>query len=377
MSKGIAMRSTSGWSTPQIEAVFAKARQLCQDLDDPPELVPVLWATTLFTLIRGNLRECREQAEELMAHAQRSGITAYIMCAHHLCGVVREFLGEMVDSNLHLERCRALHVPSEHVAYVSMFGQDPGTIGRAMSARPLLILGYPDTALVRAKETLAVARAQGQPTMVAFALVVLQGTHLYRGEPDEAIVVGDEIAQLCRDYELPQEAEWSRAFQGYAWHLRGETEKGIEMMRHSLAAQKAISAGLVRSAFLALLAEALGSVGKFEEGFAAIEEGYAHARDTAEGGYVAALHRVRGELLLKTGKLDEAEASFRESLSYGAAQSAKFMELRSATSLARMLARSGRKEEAGSILKPVYDWFSEGHSTADLATARTLLSEIG
>jgi len=260
---------------------------------------------------------------------------------------------------------------------VTMFGQDPGTIGRAMSARPLLILGYPDRSLTRARETLSVARSQVQPTMIAFALVVLQGTYLYRGEAEEAIVVGDEISQLCRDYELPQEAEWSRAFQGFAYHLRGETEKGIKMMQHSLAAQKAISAGLVRSAFLALLAEALGSVGRFEDGFAAIEEGYAHARDTAEGGYVAALHRVRGELLLKTGKLDEAEASFREGLSYGAAQSAKFMELRSATSLARMLAATGRKEEALTVLKPVYDWFSEGHSTADLRSARALLSEIG
>lgn len=377
MTRGIAMRSTSGWSTPQIEVVFSKARQLCQDLEDPPELIPVLWATTLFSLIRGNLRECRERAEELMRQAERSGNQAYIMCAHHLSGVVREFLGEMVDSSWHLERCRELHIPSEHLAYLAMFGQDPGTIGRAMSARPLLILGYPDRALERAYETLRIARAQGQPTMVAFALVVLQGTHLYRGEAEQAASVGTEIEGLCREYELRQEAEWSRAFQGFAFHLLGRTEEGIRMLQQSLDTQKAISAGLVRSAFLALLAEAQGSLGRFDEAFRAVEEGYAHARDTGEGGYLAGLRRVKGELQVKLGRLPEAEASFREGLTYGASQQAKFMELRSATSLARLLARTNRKEEARAVLKPVYDWFSEGHNTADLMNARTLLSEIG
>lgn len=377
MSKGIALRSTSGWATPQIESVFAKARQLCQDLDDPPELIPVLWATTLFSLIRGNLIECRDRAEELMSQAERSGNPAYIMCAHHLSGVVREFLGDMVGANRHLERCRELHVPSKHVEYVAIFGQDPGTIGRAMSARPLLALGYVDSALTRAHETLSIARSQRIPPMVAFALLVLQGIHLYRGEAEPAIKVGDEIAALCRDYELPQETQWSLAFTGYALHLLGRTDEGIEVLQRSLDAQKAISAGLVRSAFLTFLADALRSAGRVDESFKALEEGFAHVRDTAEGGYTAGLHRVRGELLLMIGKPDEAEASLREALAYGTSQQGKFMELRAATSLARLLNSTGRKQEARAILTPVYDWFTEGHDTHDLVSARTLLSEIG
>ncbi len=377
MSKGIALRSTSGWATPQIEGVFSKARQLCQDLDDPPELIPVLWATTLFSLIRGNLIECRDRGEELMRQALRSGNPPYIMCAHHLSGVVREFLGDMVESNRHLERCRELHVPSKHVEYVAMFGQDPGTIGRAMSARPLLALGYPDSSLARARETLSVARSQQLPTMVAFALVVLQGIHMYRGEGEEAVAIGDEIAAICRDYELPQEAEWSLAFTGYALHLLGRTDEGIDVLQRSLDAQKAISAGLVRSAFLSLLADALCAAGRFDDGFKAIEEGYAHVRDTAEGGYTAGLHRVRGELLLKVGEQDKAEASMREAMAYAVGQQAKFMELRATTSLADLLRHTNRKNEAQAILAPVYGWFTEGHSTADLIIARTLLSEIG
>ena len=134
MMKGVALRSKTGWATPEIERVFTRARQLCQDLNDPPQLIPVLWATTLFLLIRGNLRECRDRAGDLMAQAERSGEQAYLMAAHHVAGVVREFMGDFVEASRHLERCRELHLPSEYKAYTVMYGQDPGMTARAMSS---------------------------------------------------------------------------------------------------------------------------------------------------------------------------------------------------------------------------------------------------
>jgi tetratricopeptide (TPR) repeat protein len=377
MMRGIALRSTTGWATPEIEQTFTRARQLAQNLENPPELIPVIWATTLFKLIRGNLVECRDNADDLMQQGERSGNEIYIMAAHHVAGVVREFTGEMVESSRLLERCRELHRPEEHKTYMAMFGQDPGTTARAMSSRPLWALGYPDRALSRAAETLSIARAQAHPTGVAFALVVIQGIHLYRGEAAEALAVGDEILALCREFELPQEAEWSRSFQGYALHLQGRTLEGIEVLKDALAKQKAISAGLVRSAFLALLADCLRSVGRFEEGMQALDEGFAHAEQTAEGGYVAELHRMRGELLLMQGDSAGAETSLREALSYAGRQQAKSFELRAATALARMMNSTGRQQEARAVLAPIYDWFTEGHNTADLVGARTLLSEIG
>jgi predicted ATPase len=377
MMKGVALRSTSGWATPQIEQVFARARQLVQNLDDPPELIPVLWATTLFHLIRGNLRECRDRSDDLMRQAERSGNQAYIMSAHHIAGVVREFIGDMVESSRLLERCRELHLPSEHLAYVAMFGQDPGTTARAMSSRPLWALGYPDRALERAKETLGIVRAQGHPTMISFALVVIQGIHLYRGEAADALAVGDEIMALCREFELPQEAVWSRGFQGYALHLLGRTSEGIDVLKSSLAEQKAISAGLVRSAFLALLADALRHAGRVDEGLEAVDEGFAHANETHEGGYLAELHRVRGELLLLKDDATMSEACLRVALLHAEEQQAKSFALRSATALSRLLLSAGQRHEARAILSPIYDWFTEGHNTADLVGARTLLKEIG
>ncbi|HEX4065668.1 MAG TPA: protein kinase [Acidobacteriaceae bacterium] len=377
MMKGIALRSTSGWATPQIEYAFSKARELVQGLDDPPELIPVLWATTLFLLIRGNLPECRARAGELMVQAERSGEPPYLMAANHVSGVVREFIGEMAESSRLLGRARELHEPARCMEYIAMFGQDPGLIARAMSSRPLWALGYPDRALDRAQEALAIARSQRLPTMTAFALVVIEGIHLYRGEAAESLRVGQEVTALCREYELPQEAEWSLSFQGYALHLLDRTKDGIQVLERSLAAQEAISARLVRTAFLAMLGDALCHADRIEDGLRAVEEGIAHAQRSSEGGYIAELYRVRGELFLRAGDEEKGEASLREAIRYAGEQQTKSFELRAATTLARLLAATGRRDEARTMLGSVYSWFTEGHGTVDLIRAKALLTELG
>jgi hypothetical protein len=376
MIRGLALRSMKGWSAPEIEPVFARARELCQRLDDPPELFPVLWSLTLFHAIRGDLREYRRRADALMEMAEHSENPAFLMGAHHLVGVSREFLGDMVEAARVLDRGRDLHVPSQHVAYTAMYGLDPGMIARAMSSRPMWVLGYPDRALVRAQETLTLARSQRQPMTLAFALLVTQGVHLNRGEIAEAIALGNETVALCHEYELLQEREWSRSFQGAALAATGKLDEGIDLLTDSLAVQQAMGSGLVRSAFLGVLGDLLRFAGRIDEGLAAVAAGFEHAEKTLEGGYVAELLRARGELLRAGGDPVGAESNLRHAIAHASQQQAKSFELRSGTALARLLAASGRSEDARLTLAPIYQWFTEGHTTADLRAARETLAAL-
>ena len=376
MLRGLALRSVRGWAAPELETTFARARQLCQQLEDPPELFPVLWNLAFFRMIRGDLAAVRQEIATLAAQAEASGIRAYQMAVHHLAGVTSEFTGDVVESNRLLERARELHDPASHQTYNAMFGIDPGMVARAMSSRPLWTLGFPDAALARSRETIALGRSQRQPVTLVFALVVSQGIHLYRGEFADAIALGDEIIGLCREYEFPQEAEWARAFQGAALAAGGRVEEGVSQLRGSLTTLKALRSGLVRTTFLALFGDALRLAGRVEEGLAAIDEGFEHAERTTERGFTAELHRVRGELLRLAGRDAEAEASLRAALDTARRQAARAFELRAAVGLARLLLASGLAADARHLLAPVYDSFTEGRDTADLAAARLLLSEI-
>jgi adenylate cyclase len=71
-----------------------------------------------------------------------------------------------------------------------------------------------------------------------------------------------------------------------------------------------------------------------------------------------------------------AERCFRDAIVLARAREAKSFELRAATSLARLLERQGRREEAHATLAGVYGWFTEGFDTADLKAAKELLQAL-
>jgi predicted ATPase len=96
-------------------------------------------------------------------------------------------------------------------------------------------------------------------------------------------------------------------------------------------------------------------------------------------GYLGAdINRLKGQLLLiqKDPNFADAESRFRRSLEIARKQSAKSIELRATTSLARLMASRGRSDEARAMLADIYNWFTEGFDTADLKDARTLLVEL-
>ena len=72
----------------------------------------------------------------------------------------------------------------------------------------------------------------------------------------------------------------------------------------------------------------------------------------------------------------QAESVFRQAMALATEQSCRMLELRSAVSLARLLANDGRKSEARDLLAPIYGAFTEGFGRADLQTARTLLAGL-
>jgi predicted ATPase len=117
----------------------------------------------------------------------------------------------------------------------------------------------------------------------------------------------------------------------------------------------------------ALAAEARGTVAT----------ALAVAAQTGQPFFDADLHRLDGDLLLATGgTADEAAARYHRALAIAREQGARSFELRAATSLARLSRDQGKRAEAGALLAPVYDWFTEGFDTRDLQDAKALLKEL-
>jgi predicted ATPase len=152
-------------------------------------------------------------------------------------------------------------------------------------------------------------------------------------------------------------------------------------MRQGLSAYHAVGSELWRPYFLASLAQAYGEAGQAEEGLTALAEALATVARTGERWWEAEVYRVQGELFLQQAadrghQAEEAEACFQQALAITRHQQAKSLELRAATSLARLWQRQGKRTEAYDLLAPIYGWFTEGFETADLQEAKALLAAL-
>jgi predicted ATPase len=150
------------------------------------------------------------------------------------------------------------------------------------------------------------------------------------------------------------------------------------MMREAMAKIASTRFALARSMFGSMLADACAAVGQFDEALSAVDEILPIAQ-TEERYYEAEMNRLRGELLLKRGNTEQgaAEDCFREAIDIAKKQGAKSWELRATTSLARLLANQGKRDQARAMLAEIYGWFTEGFATADLKHAKSVLDELG
>src|SRR5262249_27065199 len=152
----------------------------------------------------------------------------------------------------------------------------------------------------------------------------------------------------------------------------------IAQMRQSLTAYQTMGARLARSDFLTLLAEACTGAGLIQQGFGLLDDALAWAYETGERNSEAELYRLKAELLLQTKSTntEQVESWLRRAIQVARNQTAKSLELRATTSLARLLRDTNRRDEARAILTDVYNWFTEGFDTADLKDAKALLDEL-
>ena len=130
--------------------------------------------------------------------------------------------------------------------------------------------------------------------------------------------------------------------------------------------------------YLSFLARAHAELGQFDEAWRCIGEAMTAMETTKEKWFEAEIHRIAGEIALKSPKPDAAKAEtyFERALAVARAQQAKSWELRAATSMARLWRDQGKPQQARELLAPVYGWFTEGFDTLDLKEAKALLDEL-
>jgi adenylate cyclase len=187
-----------------------------------------------------------------------------------------------------------------------------------------------------------------------------------------------DLIALSTEHEAAQWLAAGTIFDGIARAELGEGPAAIDRIRRGLAAYESTGAQLFVPYFLSLLARACARAGQAAEGRRVIDQALERARATGERVWEAELVRLQGALRLASAPDDRAGAMecFREAIEIARRQAAPSWELRAASSLARLLAAAGRRDEARRTLAAVYERFTDGFDTADLGEAKALLDGL-
>jgi tetratricopeptide (TPR) repeat protein len=193
-------------------------------------------------------------------------------------------------------------------------------------------------------------------------------------EHERAETLAAKALEISRTNQFSWLAALSRCVLGYARSQVGSASEGIRLIREGTAGLVEMGMRVGIANFTAYLSAAQERGGAVVDALQTVEQALNASPD--EIVYRPETLRLRGELRLKLGQTELAEADFREAITLAQNMQAKAWELRATTSLARLLAKQGRRDEARKMLADIYNWFTEGFDTPDLKDAKALLEEL-
>ena len=376
---GASWLAVKGYATGEVRETYTSAQQLCQHLNDPHQLFPVLRGLWNHYTIRAEHQTAHTLGEQLLTLAQQVQDSAMLVAAHAALGRTLYNLGTTAEAHTHFTQGLALYDPQQHRASVFLYGEDVGVTSLSRVSWTLWYLGYPDQGLAQSQAAMALAQQIAYPLSLSFALGCVAVFHQFRREMRVAQDRAEALISLAKEQGFLYMMASGSTLRGWALAHQGQAKEGIEQMSQGMIACRGTGAELARPYWLALLAEAFGSMGQPEAGLTALAEALTLVDKTGERHYEAEIYRLKGALLLQHSSDNqvEAEACFHQAISIARSQQAKSFELRTATSLARLWQQQGKRQEAHDLLAPVYQWFTEGFDTADLQEAKTLLENLG
>jgi predicted ATPase len=373
---GRALIVAQGFAAPAVGETYARARALCDRLDRPPEIVPVLYGQCVYHLIRGQLSPARKIAADLLQRGEDGADAAITVMGHRLSGVACFYLGELLASRAHLEQALARFDPARRAFYLSFTVQDPLVSLLNHLSWNLFCLGYLDQARSRSEAAVEEASKLRHAYSLAYALFGACFVDWATRSREELQARADALIAVSDEHGFPWYRSMGTLFRGWALAVSGQSAEGIALLRAGVAAFRATGAVTHLPYFLTLLADAEGMAKELGEGLGHLAEAERLVAETEDRWAEAELYRVRGELLRPGHDPAGAERCFRQAIGIAQQQCAKFWELRAAISLARLWREQGKRDAARDLLAPIYGWFTEGFDTPVLKEAKALLDEI-
>jgi tetratricopeptide (TPR) repeat protein len=261
----------------------------------------------------------------------------------------------------------------------SFGGGDPGVATLSHVAWIEFLMGNFEEARKGAEGAILVAGEMGHPYSINFALMF--AANLYQAMQD--VTTAEQYIGLAMSVSVEQEftlfTAVGKIIHGWTLVQRKKVQKGIDEILNGLELYNSTGSLTSMPYYLSLLAEGYRDAGQFDVGMRTLDDAIATMNKTGDKYWEAEIYRLKGEmfLLLDTSCTKQAHECFHGALSIARKQHATTLELRTATSLSRLLLEQGNPQEAKSVIAEVYNKFKPQTDNADLRIAKELIDVLG
>lgn len=383
LALGMPLLMTKGHNAPEVETAYSRAKDICQKLGPSQNLFSALVGLWRFFLSQARFLEALALGRQAYKIAQQLREPAMLQEAHMMLGSSRFYMGQPAEAHENLEQATSLLEHTSSRAHAAGRATDPGVMCLSWEGWCLWKLGYPQRAVARCENAIALAKYFAHPYGVSFAQFFAAILYHRCRDVERVAERAQECMALSEEQGFHRWLVGSQILNGWALTQMGEHTRGLEMTRKGVQAwRRAGSLGVPH--LMSMLAEVYLEIGDPDQAISTLSECIDIAEGSGELRYVSEFYRLRGEALIRAAALEpeavspseRVESDFDSALEIARRQRARMLELRAAVSLGGFWRSTGRADRARQLLTDTTAWFAEGEGGKDLESALALLGAL-
>ncbi len=346
LALGPCIIAAQGPASTLAVATFARARQICERLGDPPEYLHVMHWLMVGLAVRGELPQGREAAIALVGLAEARGDRPALINAARAVGLISLLMGQIVEGREWAERnIKEFDASSEAERVAARAaGQDAGAAGFAVMSWALWVLGHVDQATARMSAALQRAEVVKEPHTQAYVSYYASVLYALRGEPAVAYQHADRCLTLSEEHGFRQWRSLSRVIRANCTALL-DPSRTIDEAVVGLDEYRGAGYQFGVTALFTLLCEALLLRRQLDVALEIIEQALLKCELNTERFFEAELNRLKARTLLLGKEPNagiDAESLLDRALAISRSQSARLLELRVRPGPCQPVARAGQ-----------------------------------
>ena len=369
----------NGYAAREVQETYAAIRRIWQQVHDPEEYFPAVWAICTYHLIRGELREAAEAAQQQLTHAQGNASLEAEVRSHNVLLATNFYQGNIAVAMRHFEEgLTAYGDRGPQSQFVDPYDADSNIAWFVYAAWVLWAKGRIARATEYADVAIELTRGHDTPIGSAHALYFAARVHHFCGAHERAQALALQTMQLAQEAQWPVWWGGAAVVYGDSRSVEGHHKEGLRFIGDGIEAWRRIGARISMPFFLIVKARALARAGQLQRASETVESALTAIRDTGCGLHESEALSLRAELLYKRSpsKNQEAEAIYRQAIDCAKTQGAHSLELRARLAFSRYLFSCDASEQVSPLLSDGLALFREGEESQDILEARKLLHSL-